>query len=118
VVVADAGCWHQAQPEDIVTRGIQVLVPPDANKRKGHRPGWDGRLYAFMRGVLATDLGAGLLRQTPRHDRAGLRRRELQPPDRPLSTPRKVRLPLKVAPDRGHPQLLKLHAHEMAATAA
>jgi hypothetical protein len=60
VVVADAGCWHQAQPEDIVTRGIQVLVPPDANKRKGPRRGWDGRLYAFMPGVLATDLGAGL----------------------------------------------------------
>jgi hypothetical protein len=35
VVLADAGYWHQAQMEDIVTRGIQVLVPPDANKRKG-----------------------------------------------------------------------------------
>jgi hypothetical protein len=46
--------------EDIVTRGIQVLVPPDANKRKGPRPEWDGGLYAFMRRVLATDLGAGL----------------------------------------------------------
>src|SRR3954453_1613130 len=60
VVLADAGYWHQAQMEDIVTRGIQVLVPPDANKRKGPRPGWDGELYAFMRRVLATDLGAGL----------------------------------------------------------
>jgi hypothetical protein len=55
-----AGYWHQAQMEDIVTRGIQVLVPPDANKRKGPRPEWDGGLYAFMRRVLATDLGAGL----------------------------------------------------------
>jgi hypothetical protein len=60
VVVADAGYWHQAQMEDIVTRGIQVLVPPDAKKRKGARPGWDGGLYSFMRRVLATDLGAGL----------------------------------------------------------
>src|SRR4051794_23759991 len=60
VVLADAGYWHQAQMEDIVTRGIQVLVPPDANKRKGPRPGWDGGLYAFMRRVLATDLGAGI----------------------------------------------------------
>src|SRR3954454_1987071 len=60
VVLADAGYWHQAQMEDIVTRGIQVLVPPDAKKRKGARPGWDGGLYSFMRRVLATDLGAGL----------------------------------------------------------
>src|SRR3954469_13618343 len=60
VVLADAGYWHQAQMEDIVTRGIQVLVPPDAKKRKGPRPGWDGELYSFMRRVLATDLGAGL----------------------------------------------------------
>jgi len=37
-----------------------VLVPPDAKKRKGARPGWDGGLYSFMRRVLATDLGAGL----------------------------------------------------------
>jgi hypothetical protein len=37
-----------------------VLIPPDANKRKGERPGWQGGLYAFMRRVLATDLGAEL----------------------------------------------------------
>ena len=36
--------------------GIPVLIPPDANKRKGARPGWDGGLYAFMRRVLATEL--------------------------------------------------------------
>ena len=35
-------------------------MPPDAKKRKGARPGWDGGLYSFMRRVLATDLGAGL----------------------------------------------------------
>jgi Transposase DDE domain len=60
VVLTDAGYWHQAQMEEIVTRGIQVLVPPDANKRTGARPGWDGGLYAFMRRVLATDRGAEL----------------------------------------------------------
>jgi hypothetical protein len=37
-----------------------VLVPPDAKKRKGTRPGWDGGRYSFMRRVLATDLGAEL----------------------------------------------------------
>jgi hypothetical protein len=63
VVVADAGYWHQAQMETIINRGIQVLVPPDASKRKGTRPGWDGGAYAFMRRVLANELGGQLYRK-------------------------------------------------------
>ena len=39
---------------------MQVLIPPDAGKRKGARPGWDGGLYAFMRRVLDTDRGGEL----------------------------------------------------------
>jgi transposase len=60
VVLADAGYWHQVQMDAIVSRGTQVLIPPDAGKRKGTRPGWDGGLYAFMRRVLDTDHGASL----------------------------------------------------------
>ncbi len=60
VVVADAGYWHQVQMQAIVERGIQVLVPPDAGKRKTPRPGWEGGAYAFMRRVLATELGGAL----------------------------------------------------------
>ncbi len=52
VVVADAGYWHKRQMENVVSRGIQVLIPPDAGLRKNTRPGWDGGLYAFMRRVL------------------------------------------------------------------
>ena len=63
VVVADAGYWQQKQMEKIVSRGIQVLIPPDARKREGSRPGWDGGLYAFMRRVLDTDTGADLYRK-------------------------------------------------------
>jgi hypothetical protein len=63
VVVADAGYWHQAQMESIVSQGIPVLIPPDAGKRKGTRPGWDGGPYAFMRRVLATELGNALYRK-------------------------------------------------------
>jgi transposase len=63
VVVADAGYWHQVQMQALAGDGIQVLIPPDANKRKGARPGWDGGLYAFMRRVLATPTGAGLYRK-------------------------------------------------------
>jgi transposase len=60
VVLADAGYWHQNQMERLMGDGLPVLIPPDANKRKGERPGWQGGLYAFMRRVLASDPGAEL----------------------------------------------------------
>jgi hypothetical protein len=43
--------------------GLQVLIPPDASKRSGARPGWDGGRYAFMRSVLATEHGGDLYRR-------------------------------------------------------
>jgi hypothetical protein len=46
--------------ERLLSDGLTVLVPPDAKKRTGARPGWDGGLYAFMRRVLATDAGGEL----------------------------------------------------------
>ncbi len=58
VVLADAGYWHQSQMESITGGGTVVLIPPDAGKRKGARPGWDGGLYAFMRRVLAASAAA------------------------------------------------------------
>jgi len=60
VIVADAGYWHQVQMQAVIERGIQVLIPPDAGKRKTPRPGWSGGAYAFMRRVLATDYGSAL----------------------------------------------------------
>ena len=60
VVLADAGYWHQAQMETITGRGTPVLIPPDAGKRSGARPGWDGGPYTFMRRVLATERGGEL----------------------------------------------------------
>src|SRR3954454_9828690 len=65
VLLADAGYWHQQQMERIVDRGIAVLIPPDASKRRGARPGWNGGLYAFMRRVLATERGGGLYKPRP-----------------------------------------------------
>jgi transposase len=62
-IVADAGYWHQAQMESIVSRGTQVLVPPDADKRRAPRPGWDRGYYAFMRRVLATEFGSAIYRK-------------------------------------------------------
>jgi hypothetical protein len=63
VVLADAGYWHGEQIDELMGRGIQVLVPPDAGKRTGTRPGWDGGRYAFMRRVLQTDAGSSLYRK-------------------------------------------------------
>ena len=63
MVLADAGYWHQIQMQRLMGDGLQVLIPPDANKRKGARPGWDGGLYTFMRRVLATPAGAELYRK-------------------------------------------------------
>ena len=60
IVLADAGYWHQVQIEQLSGRGTVVLIPPDAGKRQGARPGWDGGLYTFMRRVLATDRGGEL----------------------------------------------------------
>jgi transposase len=60
LVVADAGYWHHDQMDNLAGRGITALVAPDAGKRKGARPGWDGGRYAFMRRVLETDLGKRL----------------------------------------------------------
>ena len=56
-VLADAGYWHKQQMENIVSDGIQVLVPPDAGLREGARPGWDKGPYEFMRRVLSSEAG-------------------------------------------------------------
>ena len=65
VMLADAGYWHQKQMEKIVSRGTQVLIPPDADRRKGGKPrkGWNGGFYEFMRRVLQSEHGASLYRR-------------------------------------------------------
>jgi transposase len=59
-VLADAGYWHKQQMENLVSDGIQVLVPPDGGLNEGTRPGWNEGMYAFMRRVLSSDHGAEL----------------------------------------------------------
>src|SRR5215212_3814381 len=63
VLLADADYWHSDQMQRIVDRGIQVLIPPDAKRRTGTRPGWDGGHYAFMRRVLSSERGGELYSQ-------------------------------------------------------
>lgn len=52
--------WHQVQTERLMGDGLQALIPPEANKRKGERRGWPGGLYALMRRVLSADPGGEL----------------------------------------------------------
>jgi hypothetical protein len=59
-VLADAGYWQRNQIEHLLADGFQVLVPPDSMVREDARPGWEGRMYSFMRRVLSTDLGREL----------------------------------------------------------
>jgi transposase len=60
VAVADAGYWHHEQMDNLAGDGIQVLIPPDAGKRKSARPGWQGGRYEWTRRVLSTELGQSL----------------------------------------------------------
>jgi Transposase DDE domain len=63
LVVADAGYWHHDQMDALASRGIRILSPPHAGKRKAARPGRDGGRCAFMRRVLETELGKQLYRK-------------------------------------------------------
>jgi transposase len=63
IVLADSGYWHHIQMDRAAADGLQVLIPPDASKRSGARPGWDGGRYDFMRSVLATEHGGDLYRR-------------------------------------------------------
>jgi hypothetical protein len=60
VVLADAGYWKNEAIEALVAQGIQILVAPDADRRKEPRSGRRGGLYDFTRRVLATDFGKEL----------------------------------------------------------
>ena len=64
VAVADSGYWNEQHMDQVTgDHGIQVLIPPDASKRDGPRPGWTGGRYAWMRLVLGTQPGQELYRK-------------------------------------------------------
>jgi hypothetical protein len=61
VVLGDAGYWKNDAIEKVVNEHhIQTLIAPDADKRKGPRPGRRGGLYDHVRRILATEAGAEL----------------------------------------------------------
>lgn len=118
VVLADAGYWHQPQMQRIIDGGTQVLIPPDSSRRKTPRPGWDGGLYQAMREALATEDGAELY---------GKRQQLIEP----VFANTKFNRRMERFSRRGRSaartewrlitathNLLKLHKHHLAATAA
>jgi transposase len=117
-VVADSGYWHTEQMQRLAADGIPVLIPPDSGLRTTPRPGWNGGYYAFMRQVLQTELGSGLYKQRQhlietlfgsiKHNR-GLRR--FQRRGRAA-----VRTEWRLITATHN--LLKLHKHQLATTAA
>ena len=120
VMLADAGYWHQPQMEKVVGRGIPLLIPPDADRRKGSRPrpGWNGGLYAFMRRVLSTELGAELYRK---------RQAMVEPVFADIKFNRKIDRFLRRGRSAARSEwrlatashnLLKLHRHQIAAASA
>ena len=60
VVLGDAGYWKNDAIQAVVNRGIQVLIAPDADRRKEPRPGRRGGLYDFTRRILASEWGKQL----------------------------------------------------------
>ena len=107
VLLADAGYWHQRQMENIIDRGIQVLIPPDAGKRKGTRPGWDGGAYAHMRRVLQTDFGRALYRRRQAMIEPVFGHTKFNRRMGSLPTPRKIRRASRVAANHRDPQPLE-----------
>jgi hypothetical protein len=64
VLLADAGYWRGDAIEQVINEHhVQILIAPDADKRKGPRPGRRGGLYDFARRILATERGTELYRK-------------------------------------------------------
>jgi transposase len=117
-VLADAGYWHRNQIEHLLADGFQVLVPPDSLVREGARPGWEGGMYTFMRRVLKTDLGRELYEK---------RRRSIEPVFGQIKHNRGITRFRRRGRAAARSEwrliaathnLLKLHNHWIAATAA
>ena len=102
IVLADE-VWHQVQMEQLTGRGTVVLI--GCRQTRGRSPGL-GRRALHVHAARARERPRRrALRQAQGHDRTDLRRHEIQPPLRPLPTPRPLRRPLGMATDHHHSQL-------------
>ncbi|MBV9337194.1 MAG: transposase [Solirubrobacterales bacterium] len=118
VVLADAGYWHTEQMQRAAARGIPVLIPPDAHKRNGVRPGWTGGMYEFMRRVLRSKHGKDLYSRRQGMIEPVFANTKVQPQDLPVPSPREIRRPLRMAADQRDPQPPPTPPHRIATQAA
>ena len=104
VVLADAGYWSNGHIDALArTRHRSRSSRPTPTPQRPRKTALGGP-YDFMRRVIATERGDELYRQTTVHGRAGVRQNQIQPAHRPLQTTRHGGRPVRMAPDRGHPQ--------------
>jgi transposase len=62
--LADAQYWNEEHMDEVIAnKHVQVLIPPDGSASGKQRAGWTGGRYAWMRYVLASELGHGLYRK-------------------------------------------------------
>ncbi len=93
----------EESPRALEAKGMEVLVPPDADARKAPSKIGRGGRYQRMRERLARAEAAALT-DAPADGRADLRPDQEQPARRALSAPGLSQLPGGMAPDRRHPQ--------------
>jgi hypothetical protein len=88
VVLADAGYSHHVQMQRLA--GERPDGPRSARRQQARRraAGLGRRALCVHAPRLGQRAGRRALRQAPGDDRAGLRRHQVQPPHRPLLTPR------------------------------
>jgi hypothetical protein len=103
-LLADAGSWHGEQLQNIVNRGIQVLVPPDDQPTQDHAAQLGRRPRRLHAPGPNQQTRRRALPDAPADDRARLRPDQVHPRPGPLQTPRTSRRQNGIAPHHGHAQ--------------
>jgi hypothetical protein len=62
--IADTQYWNEQHMDEVIAdKHVHALIPPDSGTRDTPRPGWTGGRYAWMRYVLAGELGERIYRK-------------------------------------------------------
>ncbi len=104
VAVADSGYWHEDQIDNVVSDGIQVLIPPDAGKRDTPRRGWDWRPLRLHAHRARRRARWRALPKTQGDGRARVRSNQAQPAHQPVPATRQIRRTLRMAANHRHAQ--------------
>ena len=103
VVLADAGYWSNDHIDSLRERGMIPIVAADTTRNRPRKTRLGGALRLHAQGLGHRGRRRALF-ETPVHGRARVRPDPDERSDRPLQTKRPGGRPLRMAPDRGHPQ--------------